>query len=131
MGKKSKKVKNTTTTTTKDPNDLFDNPMVKAAMEALSEEDKQKYKMIGEHLYGRINFEDEQVLNNMPPCMAEAIAYIETTLQAGLHPSMLDVNERLLLEDNYGIEWYKNWGYVKEDLDDIVTLNPVFKNSEM
>ena len=92
--------------------DLFDNPMVRAAMAALSEEDKKKYKIIGDHLYGRINFEDGQSLNNMPQPMAEAVAYIEMCMRSGLHPSMLEENEKALLEENYGKEWYKKWGYI-------------------
>ena len=104
-------------------NDLFDNPMTRAAMAALSEEDKARYKEIGEHLYGRINFEDGQSLNNMAPPMAEAVAYLETQLQAGFHPSMMEDNEKALMADAYGDEWYKKWNYIKEDLDNIVTIN--------
>ena len=37
-------------------------------------------------------------------------------------------NEKALLADAYGETWYENWGYVKEDLDDIVTLEPTLKN---
>jgi hypothetical protein len=110
--------------------DLFDNPMTRSAMAALSEEDKAKYKMIGDHLYGRVNFEDGQTLNNMPPPMAEAVAYIETSLMSGMHPSMLEENEKALLKDNYGDEWYKRWGYIEADLNDIVTLTfDIYKNS--
>jgi len=54
--------------------------------------------------------------------MAEAVAYIESSLKSGLHPSMLEENEKALLQDNYGDEWYKRWGYVEEDLNTIVTL---------
>jgi hypothetical protein len=103
-------------------NDLFDNPMTRAAMSALSVEEKEKYARIGEHLYGRINFEDGQALNNMPPPMVEAVACIELQLESGLHPSMLEENEKNLLNDAYGEEWYLKWNYVKEDLDDIITL---------
>lgn len=113
-----------------DPNDLFENQIVKSAIAALSEDEKQRYKMIGDHLYGRINFEDCQSLNNMPPCMAEAVAYLEEQLQAGFHPSMLDENEKALLVDNYGHEWYKDWGYIKDDLLDIVTLKPTLKSNK-
>jgi len=109
-------------------NNIFENQMIKAAISALSEEDKKRYKMIGDHLYGRINFEDCQSLNNMPPSMAEAVAYLEKQLQAGFHPSMLDENEKALLVDRYGDEWYKEWGYIKEDLLDIITLQPILKN---
>lgn len=111
-----------------DPNDLFDNPMSRAAMAALSDDQKQKYKIIGQHLYGDVNFEDGQSLNNVPPPMAEAVAYLESQLQSGFHPSMMEDNEKALMADAYNDEWYTDWGYVKEDLDDIVTLKPMLKN---
>ena len=108
-------------------NDLFDNPMIKAAQAALSEEDKEKFRRLGESMFGGINFENGQSLNNMPPPMAEAVAYIESQLQAGMHPSVLDDNEKAILRDAYGDEWYLKWNYIKEDLDDIVTLTPTLK----
>lgn len=111
-----------------EPNDLFDNPMVKAAQAALSDEDKEKFRKLGESMFSGINFEDSQTLNNMPPPMAEAVAYLNSQIQAGMHPSMLNDNEKAILADAYGEEWYTDWGYVKEDLDDIVTLTPVSKN---
>ena len=112
-----------------DQNNIFENQMIKSAIAGLSEEDKKRYKMIGDHLYGRINFEVCQSLNNMPPSMAEAVAYLETQLQAGFHPSMLDENEKALLVDRYGDEWYKEWGYIKDDLVDIITIQPILKNN--
>lgn len=108
----------------KDDNDLFDNPMVRAAMNAMSEEQKEKYRILGEGLYGSINFEDEQYINNMPPAMSQAIMYIENQITSGLHPSMLESNEKELLKDAYGEKWYSKWGYVEGDLTDIVTLHP-------
>lgn len=107
-------------------NELFNNPMTKAALSALSDEDKERYRFIGEQLYGNINYEENKVLNNRPFDMVEAVAYIKTQLQSGLHPSMLEDNEKAILADVYGNEWYLEWGYVKEDLDDIVTLQPNF-----
>ena len=97
-------------------NDLFDNPMVRSAMAALSDEEKEKYKTIGEHLYGRINFEDGQSINNMPPSMSEAVEYMENMLLSGLHPSDMDNNDKELMKDAYGDEWYKKWGYTSNDL---------------
>ena len=104
------------------PNDLFDNPMVRAAKEKLSQKDIERYQEIGKQLYGQINFEDCQTLNNMPPEMADAVIYLETQLRSGLHPSMMEENEKALLADAYGDEWYTKWGYVKEDLEDMVTF---------
>jgi hypothetical protein len=33
-----------------------------------------------------------------------------------------------LLKEQYGDEWYKQWGYVKEDLTEMVTFNPILKD---
>lgn len=109
------------------PNDLFDNPMIKAAQAALSDEDREKFRILGESMFGGVNFENGQTLNNMPPPMAEAVAYLETHIRSGMHPSQLDDNEKAILSDAFGDEWYKEYGYVKEDLDDIVTLTPTLK----
>ncbi len=112
------------------PNDLFDNPMTRAALAAMSEDQKEKYRIIGEHLYGQFDFQDEQSINNMPPEMVQAVAYLETQLQSGLHPSMLEDNEKELLSDAYGEEWYLAWGYTKKYLYEIYTTTPILKNLE-
>lgn len=102
--------------------DLFDNPMTRAALEAMSDEDKRRYKQMGEDMYGHMNFEDAKVLNNIPAPMEEALAYIKEQLKSGLHPSALSEDEKVFLSDAYGEEWYKDWGYTKEDLKEIVTF---------
>ena len=48
-----------------DEHDLFNNPMVKSAMDAMSESEKKRYKIIGEEMYGNVNFEESKILNNM------------------------------------------------------------------
>jgi hypothetical protein len=105
---------------------LFNSEFAKSAIASLSDEDKRKYKKIGEELYGNINFEDSEVLNNIPPPMEEALAYIKEQLKAGLHPSALEENEKVFLEDAYGEKWYEDWGYTKEDLTEIKTLKIKF-----
>jgi hypothetical protein len=103
-------------------NTLWNNPMVNSAMKAMSPEELQRYKAIGEAMYGNIDFEGSKVLNNLPPPMEEAVAYISESLKSGLHPSMLDDNEVALLKDVFGDQWYKKWDYIEEDLKEIVTL---------
>ena len=105
------------------PNDLFDNPMTKAAMSALSEEDRERYQKMGQFLYENVDYENSTA--NMPASMSEAVAYVEMQIRSGLHISSLDENEQALMKERYGEEWYKKWGYVKEDLTEIVTLDPV------
>lgn len=109
MGKKGHK-----NSTTADANDLWNNPMAKAAMNALSDEDILRYKAIGEQLYGNIDFEAAKVLNNMPPPMAEAVAYVSMGLTSGLHPSDLTEDELALMVDTYGVKWYEMWDYTEE-----------------
>ena len=106
----------------KDDMDLFDNPMTRAALAAMSDDEKRRYKKIGEEMYGHMNFEDSKVLNNIPEPMEEALAYIQEQLKSGLHPSFLDENEKAFLADSLGKEWYVKWGYVEGDLSEIVTL---------
>ena len=106
-------------------NDLFDNPMTRAAFEAMTEEQKEKYKIIGEHLYGQFDFQDEQSICNMPIEMIEAVTCLEIQLRSGLHPSMLEDNEKDLLADARGEEWYIIWGYTQKDLYEIITTLPI------
>ena len=95
---------------------LFDNPMVNNALKAMSPEQLDEYKRIGEQLYGNINFEDSKIINNMPPPMEESVAYIEQGIKSGLLPEDLDENEVVLLEQAYGPEWYLKYGRTKQDV---------------
>lgn len=115
-------VPKSTTEQTGDNLDIFNNAMTRSAMSALSKEDLERYKEIGKQLYDGIDFEDSRILNNMPPPMAEAVAYVLESIKSGMHPSMLAENEKELLKDAYGEKWYEKYGYVEGDLTEIVTL---------
>ena len=101
-------------------NDLFDNPLVRAAQESLSAEDKEKYRKIGESLYGSINFEDGT--SNVESNLDECVDHIVEQIKSGLHPSMLEDSEKELMKHKQGEEWYLKYGYLKEDLTEIKTL---------
>lgn len=105
----------------KEKDRLFDNPMVQQAKKSLSQKDIERYQYLGEELYKNIDFEKASV-NNIPPPIQNALAYIENMINSGLHPSVLEEDEKNILKEIYGEEWYKNFGYIKEDLDDIVTI---------
>jgi len=98
---------------------LWDNPMTRSAMKAMSPEELQRYKEIGQSMYGDVDFEASKVLNNIPPPMAEAVAYVEESLKSGLHPSMLEEKEVALLVEVRGHKWYERWGYTQDNLNDI------------
>lgn len=96
--------------------DLFNNQMINKALMSMSKEEIENYKKIGEQLYGSVNFEDSKVINSMPPPMEEAVAYVESGIKSGLLPSDLDENEIVLLTDAFGQEWYKRYGFKREDV---------------
>ena len=105
-----------------DEHNLFNNPMVKAAMDAMPESEKKRYKIIGEEMYGNVNFEESKILNNIPEPMKEFLLYITEQLKSGIHPSDLEYNEKKFLKDAFGNEWYIKYGSVEEDLYSIKTL---------
>ena len=97
--------------------DLFNDPTLKKARDSLSKEDQEKYKKMGEYLFENINFADNTMDSDFKPPIEDACAYIIQGIQSGLHPSYLDDNEKELLKQNYGDDWYKKWGYTAKDLE--------------
>ena len=95
---------------------LFNNPMINNALKAMTPEQLEGYKKIGEQLYGSVNFEDSKILNNMPAPMEEAVAYVEEGLKSGLSPEDLDEDEVVLLCNAYGEDWYLRFGFTKEQV---------------
>ena len=109
-------------------NTLWDNPMINMARQNMSPEELEKYKKLGESMYADIDFPTSKVINNneidnnLPEHMVDAVIYLQEAIKSGLHPSMLEENDVKLLEEAYGKEWYKQFGYIEEDLKDIVTF---------
>ena len=98
--------------------DLFNNPMVNNALKALTPEQIEDYRKIGEQLYGNINFEDSKILNNMPAPMAESVAYVEEGIKAGLLPCDLTEDEVVLLTEAYGEKWYERYGFKRDEVSE-------------
>lgn len=98
--------------------DLFNNPMVKAAKDAMTPEILENYKRLGESMYKDIDFENGTIQN----IIDDSIKKLDCVLKSGLHPSMLSDDEKKLLNEEIGEKWYEKYGYIKEDLDEIITL---------
>jgi len=105
-------------------NSLWNNSMITSALNAMSHEELDNYKKLGESMFGNINFETASITdkNNVPLFLNDAASYICESIKSGLHPSMLTEDEKAVMENVLGKEWYKKYDYVKEDLDSIVTL---------
>ena len=63
--------------------------------------------------------EQAKILNQTKPPMEDRLAYITDGLRSGLHPTHLEPDEIITLEDAYGKEWYKKWDYTEADLTQI------------
>ncbi len=96
----------------KDP--LFDNPTFKNMKNQLSPEERQKYEKIGKELYENVDFEKGTV-----PGAMDALAQLRIMLQSGMHPSYLTLEEKQFLENYLGKEWFKEFGYLENDLNRI------------
>jgi hypothetical protein len=94
--------------------DLFNNPTIDAVREAMSEEDKKRYKILGEEMF-KVDFS-----NSDPTKMVESeepLVYTIESIKSGQHPSTLTGDEKEFLSSYIGPEWYKKFGFEKEDLD--------------
>lgn len=95
-------------------NTLFDNPMVRNAMKNMTPEQIEQYKEMGEQFFKGIDFENSVVENNDP--LTEPAYKVLMGVKSGLHPSYLEDNEKMILEQVYGEKWYEEYGFVEEDL---------------
>ena len=100
--------------------DLFNNPMINRAREALSDEDKKRYQEIGNAMFKDVDFTSERY--DLVAIMKNAAEYVVSALESGQHPSTLDDEERDVMEEVEGKEWYKNYGYCDKDLVEIETV---------
>lgn len=85
--------------------DLFDNPMTRNILKTMSPEDINKYRKIGEELYGNIDFQKSEVIKNTPVPMDEALAYIKVALKSGIEPEDLEKEELDFLTEYFGDDW--------------------------
>ena len=103
---------------------LFNSKIIEEAKKSLSSSDIEKYKKIADEFHGSVNFETSEVIKNdfsVSP-FEDFIAYVEESIKSGLHISLLDDNEKELMKETYGIKWWEKFGYIEDDLTDIVTL---------
>lgn len=88
---------------------LFNNEMIQKARESMTPAQLAEYKKKGEEFFANVDFEDKNG-NTVPP-VESACAYISEGLKSGMHPSYLDDDEKRVMEEIYGKEWYKKWGW--------------------
>lgn len=125
-------------TTSTDVNDLYDNPMVRAAMKALSPEEQAQYKRVGRYMYD-LNYEADDpkdaIKRNIvdPRTPEQVLIQAEESLKSGLNPMELCDMEVYILSLVYGRTWYNDFDYEKSDVPPIPEKQKLVmdKNEEM
>ena len=97
--------------------DLFSDKTLQNAYKSLTPAQREKYRQVGEHMYGNLNFKEKEVMNDVAPPFEEEAVYIGEGIKSGLHPSYLEENEKAVLQEVYGDKWYEKWGYTQEDVN--------------
>jgi hypothetical protein len=94
--------------------DLFNNPTVDAARAAMSQEDIDRYKALGEEMF-KVDFTKDDP-TSIVDGNEDTILYILESVKSGQHPSTLNDNEKEFLKEYSGEKWYEKFGYTEEDL---------------
>ena len=100
----------------KNNGDIFSNEVFKHAFKSMSQEERDKFQKFGHHMYGKIDYKQSSVLNNLLPPIKDCIEYVDVGLRSGLLPKDLNEGETRVMEKEYGSDWYKKYGFTKDDL---------------
>lgn len=85
---------------------------IKTAYDNMSSEEKERYRKIGEQMYGNIDFETGEIKQEV-----DCISDIMSAVKSGLHPWELTNEELGFMCSSLGAKWYEKFGYTKEEID--------------
>ena len=98
---------------------LFDDPVLKRVYVEFNADQREAYEKMGEKMY---NFDYGSGEKNLDKLLVESCNRVCHMVRHGLHPSLMDKADINIVKEVVGKEWYTRFGYVKEDLDNIVTI---------
>ena len=84
-------------------NDLFDNPMIRQAKASMTKEQLDEYQRQGEYMF--------EMMDATRDPLEDLVNQTVESLQGGLHPSFLNESEQLVMENTYGVDWFKKFGW--------------------
>lgn len=98
-------------------NDVFDNPMVRQAMKAMTVEQREEYRRIGEYMFNdAFRMKEDKFLTKDDTKMEDAFKYVDVAIRSGLDPLELTQMELQVLHDMLGDEWYKHYDFREDEV---------------
>lgn len=115
--------------------DLFNNPMVDAARKALTPEQIDEYKRIGEYMYNSIDYKTAVAGTQVRESKDEdLILYATEALKSGGDPKDLTDTEIQCLCKIYGDNWYERFGFEANEIrvpaSGLVTTQQILNEAE-
>ena len=97
--------------------ELFNNPMVESARKAMSPEQQEEYKRIGEYMYNNDVYKVNEIGSKVKEAgNADLILYATEALKSGGNPNDLSGAELRALIDIYGDRWYEKFGFEESEV---------------
>lgn len=91
--------------------------MINSAKKALTAEQQQEYKKIGEYMYNNTDYNTiETSMVNKKPSVSELAHYALESVKAGGHPRDLSDDELSSLKQIYGPKWFEKFDYTENDI---------------
>ena len=117
--------------TESNPFDIFSNPQIQRAKESLPPQMRAQYEQLGESIWNQMETSQMAITNNtgeevnftgesMPPPVEEAAAHITDALKSGMHPSLLEEEEKNVMKECFGSTWWRKWNYKDEEMDQTI-----------
>lgn len=104
-------------------NCLFNNPMVDAAKKALTPEQLEDYKRMGEYMYNSIDYKNAVMDPKVKETKEEDfVMYAVQALKAGGDPNDLTEPEIQGLNKVYGDKWYEMFGLEEHEVSNFHTI---------
>lgn len=99
-------------------NDLFDNPMVRAARKAMTPEQIEEYKLVGQYMYNNTEYltsemKASKVKEKNP---TDLLTYATHMLNSGGDPKDLSPDELTMVMNTYGPKWYQHFDIDEKDV---------------
>lgn len=91
--------------------------MIDAARKAMTPEQIEEYKKVGEYMYNSVNYRISEIGSQVKESSEEdLILYATEGLNSGLDPYDLSQEELRALINVYGEEWYNMFDYTSDEV---------------